>query len=222
MPQKKETRRYHHGDLRQALLAAAEEELTEKGVEGFSLRGCAKRAGVSHAAPAHHFKDAPALLTALAAAGFRRFVETQHRVQADVPPDPRAQMLAAGWGYVLFARENPALFKLIFTSDRTDFSHPELLQAAEAAYGDLVAGVEAIRAQSGGSDAPVIRDVAATWSIVHGLADLLSSGRLASLQGLDDIAQRAAIEEIISRVLPSGGTDHVPSETHRSTTRSGT
>ena len=58
---------YHHGDLRKALLDAAEAELAEKGVEGFTLRGCAKRAGVSHAAPAHHFKDANALLTALAA-----------------------------------------------------------------------------------------------------------------------------------------------------------
>ena len=62
---------YHHGDLRKALIEAAEAELAEKGVEGFTLRGCAKRAGVSHAAPAHHFKDANALLTALAVVAAR-------------------------------------------------------------------------------------------------------------------------------------------------------
>ena len=66
-------RDYHHGDLRAALLRAAEVELSERGVEGFTLRGCARRAGVSHAAPAHHFGDADGLLTALAAEGFARF-----------------------------------------------------------------------------------------------------------------------------------------------------
>ena len=60
---------YHHGDLRAALIAAAEEELAENGVDGFTLRGCARRAGVSHAAPAHHFKDVRALFTALATVG---------------------------------------------------------------------------------------------------------------------------------------------------------
>ena len=63
-------------DLRRALIEAAEHELTEKGFEGFTLRGCAKRAGVSHAAPAHHFKDAATLLSALAAEGFTRFLDT--------------------------------------------------------------------------------------------------------------------------------------------------
>ena len=65
---------YHHGDLAAALLAAAEAELAEKGVEAFSLRSVAKRAGVSHAAPAHHFGDATGVLTALATEGFRRFL----------------------------------------------------------------------------------------------------------------------------------------------------
>ena len=66
---------YHHGDLRAALIAAAEEELAENGVDGFTLRGCARRAGVSHAAPAHHFKDVRALFTALATIGLRRLAD---------------------------------------------------------------------------------------------------------------------------------------------------
>src|SRR5688572_25193146 len=70
---------YHHGDLRAALISAAEEELVEKGVDGFTLRGCARRAGVSHAAPAHHFKDVRALFTALATIGLRRLAETTER-----------------------------------------------------------------------------------------------------------------------------------------------
>ena len=89
---------YHHGDLATALLAAAEAELTEKGVEAFSLRQVAKRAGVSHAAPAHHFGDANGVLTALAAHGFAEFLATQHAFEARALKTPRDQLIAAGLG----------------------------------------------------------------------------------------------------------------------------
>ena len=88
---------YHHGDLRNALVAAAEAELAEHGIEGFTLRGCAKRAGVSHAAPAHHFGDAAGLLTAVAAAGFERFLTFQRQRQEAASPDPSSQLVAAGF-----------------------------------------------------------------------------------------------------------------------------
>ena len=92
---------YHHGDLRKALLEAAEAELAEKGVEGFTLRGCAKRAGVSHAAPAHHFKDANALAHRIG--GCRRasaFTTAWNDRQARAEKTPRAQFIASGIGYV--------------------------------------------------------------------------------------------------------------------------
>ena len=87
---------YHHGDLRAALIAAAEATLAETGVEGFSLRQVAKRVGVSHSAPAHHFGDTQRLLCALAAEGFRRFREAMLARQAAAAPDARAQLVASG------------------------------------------------------------------------------------------------------------------------------
>ncbi len=103
---------YHHGDLRAVLLEAGEAELAERGIEGFSLRGVAKRAGVSHAAPAHHFHDANGLLTALAAEGFRRFVDKQKaRQQVAARPIALSQLVAAGMGYIDFAMAHPALFR---------------------------------------------------------------------------------------------------------------
>ena len=78
-------RRYHHGDLAAALLVAGEAELVDKGIESFSLRGVAKRAGVSHAAPAHHFGDANGLLNAIAARGFERFVARQQDFRRRAP-----------------------------------------------------------------------------------------------------------------------------------------
>ena len=132
---------YHHGALRAALLDAAESELGEHGIEGFSLRGVAKRADVSHAAPAHHFRDANGLLTALAARGYERFLARQQDFQRQAPAEPRAQLEAIGVGYVNFALENPALFRLMFGSDRTDYDDPELKGTAEAAFFALVDGV---------------------------------------------------------------------------------
>lgn len=185
---------YHHGDLRAALLAAAEAELADRGVEAFSLRSVAKRAGVSHAAPAHHFGDAAGLLTALATEGFRHFLACQHRREALAASDPKSQVIAAGIGYVDFALERPALFRLIFTSARLNRDDPDLGAAGASSYRHLV---EQVTALNGGS-----ADVAAAWAMVHGLADLLISGRLPALAAMETMARDAVLDGLIRRVLP--------------------
>ncbi len=190
---------YHHGDLRKALLEAAEAELTEKGVEGFTLRGCAKRAGVSHAAPAHHFRDANGLLTALAAIGFERFLETQRRRQGKAGQDPVSQQVAAGLGYIDFALANPALFRLMFGSQRIDFEDPALQQAGQAGYEALVDGIRAVHRTDPRSDPPAGQDVLASWAIVHGLADLLLSGRMKDLHAMPTVQREHTLTGIIRR-----------------------
>jgi AcrR family transcriptional regulator len=191
------SRPYHHGDLRSALLAAAEAELADSGIEGFSLRAVARRAAVSHAAPAHHFGDATGLLTALAAEGFRRFLAAQAVREAAAPPDPQAQLIAAGLGYVDFALARPALFRLMFGSARPVFADPALQAAAEAAYGHLSAQVAACGGQGPG-------DVAVVWAVAHGLADLLAAGRLNVLGALPGPERDAALAAMIARALPGG------------------
>lgn len=197
-------RPYHHGDLRQALLAAAEAELEADGIEGFSLRRVAKCAGVSHAAPAHHFGDAAGLLTALAAEGFRRFLATQHarEAAASAPSSPRDRLVAAGLGYVDFACAHPALFRLLFASERPDFADPLLRTPARAAYQHLLDGIAAIRGAPPDDDPAGMADVTACWAIVHGLADLSQAGRLAWLQALPGPEREALMREVIGRVLP--------------------
>ena len=165
------------------------------------MRGCAKRAGVSHAAPAHHFRDATALLTALAAAGFRRFLDMQIAYRADAPDTPREKMLASGLGYIAFAREYPSLFRLIFSSDRPDYAEGELQQAASAAFDHLMGGVRALVGPEA-SQQQLMIDVAAVWAMVHGVADLVNSGKLSSLEALPEEARRPALVSIIERVLP--------------------
>jgi AcrR family transcriptional regulator len=186
---------YHHGDLRTALLAAAEAEIAERGIEAFSLRQVARRAGVSHAAPAHHFGDANGLLTALAAEGFRQFLATQEAVEATVPQTPRAQLIASGVGYVSFARARPALFRLMFGSQRTSYADAVLKAAADAALGHLMLRVKL----AGGQGA---QDIAAVWATAHGLADLMVSGRMKVIENLPDDALQDMIVGILARSLP--------------------
>lgn len=170
---------YHHGDLRAALIAAAEEELVEKGVDGFTLRGCARRAGVSHAAPAHHFKDVRALFTALAIIGLRRLAETTEAFGREAPAGTPEHFTAIGRGYVTFAIENPAYFRLIFRSDSLDRDNPELIEAGKAAFGVPVMAVGAYYGSDDPmSDPELLPLVIGLWSIVHGFSELLLSGQL--------------------------------------------
>jgi AcrR family transcriptional regulator len=192
-------RGYHHGDLRAGLLEAGEAELAERGVEGFSLRGVAKRAGVSHAAPAHHFRDANGLLTALAAEGFRRFVDKQKLRQQAADKDPLSLLVAAGMGYIDFAMAHPALFRLMFSSDRPNREAEDLHIAASAAYRQLVEDVARVRAPAGGEPAP--SEVMRTWAVAHGLADLMNSRRLKPLLGLRKAERDAALADMLRRSL---------------------
>jgi AcrR family transcriptional regulator len=182
---------YHHGDLRAALLAAAEAELAETGIEAFSLRHVARRAGVSHAAPAHHFGDANGLLTALAAEGFRRFLATQLAAEASVGHSAEAQLKASGVGYVEFALTRPALFRLLFGSGRPDYGDPDLKQAAEAAYDHL----NDLVARTGGG----ALDAAAAWAMAHGLADLMAGGRLKGMNNLSEVDRARLVADMIGR-----------------------
>lgn len=191
------TRPYHHGDLRAALLQAAEVELAERGMEAFSLRSVAKRAGVSHAAPAHHFGDAQGLLTALAAEAFRQFLATQAAREAVAAKDPASQLVAAGLGYVDFAIARPTLFRLMWQSNRPDFDVPELGKAARAAFQHLV---DQVAAAGGRTTA----DEAAVWALAHGLADLLASNRLSGVAALEPEARDAMIAGLLRRALPGG------------------
>jgi AcrR family transcriptional regulator len=194
-------RPYHHGDLRSALLAAAEAELLATGPERFSLRSVAKRAGVSHAAPAHHFGDADGLLTALTVEGFHRLLSAQSARERVATSAPRAQLIASGLGYIDFALAHPALFRLMFASDRPKHGTPTLYEAGKAAFDHLIARVGSIGAKVR-HDGQVTADVAAAWAIVHGLADLMRNGSLVAIATLPGADRDAVLTGIIDRAIP--------------------
>lgn len=155
------TLRYHHGELRPALLRAAAEVLEKEGPGALSLRELARRAGVSHNAPYRHFSDREALLAALAADGFRLLGEAL----------ARASGRARGEAYVRFALDHPQLFRLMFGGHLALARHRGLAEAAGRPYEALLG---AFRAQA--TIAEPERAAAAAWSLVHGLAHLLLDG----------------------------------------------
>jgi AcrR family transcriptional regulator len=126
-------RPYHHGHLRDTLLAEAERTLREQGVEQLSLRDLARQAGVSHAAPRRHFADRQALLDALAGAGFARLADEVATAVEDAGPDFRARLRATGAAYVRFATEDPALMELMFAAKNAS---GEVAGSGEVARGD--------------------------------------------------------------------------------------
>ncbi|WNI24366.1 TetR/AcrR family transcriptional regulator [Streptomyces sp. ITFR-16] len=160
-------RAYHHGDLRRAVLTAALDVIATEGPAALSLRDLARRAGVSHAAPAHHFKDRTGLLTAIATEGYTLFAAALAGA-----PDLRER----GVAYVRFAATHPAHFQVMFQPGLYRVDDPALLAAKEHASAELRAGVTGLPATGRGED-PRLAGVAA-WSLAHGFATLLLSGNL--------------------------------------------
>lgn len=184
------TRSYHHGDLRMALLEAATTELEEKGVEGFTLRSCARRAGVSHAAPAHHFGDVTGLLSAVAILAFGRLRESMHTQISEVEPGTVDHPIAAVLGYVYFAFERSSDFKLMFRTERLDQADPELREAGQSAFGLAAEAVGAfLHFPEPMSDPVHARRVVALWSLAHGVASLLLAQQLGPLSEGRKLAQ---------------------------------
>lgn len=191
----KQAKTYHHGNLRNALLLAGEEELIEKGVEKFSLRGVAKRAAVSHAAPSHHFGDIDGLINALATLSFERFGRAMIDRAAAENNGAEAKLLAICLAYIDYASNNHAMFDLQFSSGRTDACHPELRHASSASYQVLEDRVSAVLALTHRKLDDEKDAAPSVWALVHGLAGLF--GRRTTNGGPKGQDLKDALERIL-------------------------
>lgn len=177
---------YHHGDLRRTIVAAAVEAIGESGFDGWSLRELARRAGVSHAAPAHHFGDKAGVFTAIAAEGFALLADALEAAEPD--------FLAVGLAYVDFAATHPVHFGVMFQPNlyRTD---DEAVRQAEARAGDVLRkGARAVTKPTSGPEHTAL----AAWSIAHGFASLWIGGALRMPPGTDPVD---AARPVLRRLL---------------------
>ena len=179
---------YHHGDLRRTIVTAAIAAIGESGLDGWSLRELARRAGVSHAAPAHHFGDKTGVLTAIAAEGFGLLADALEAAEPD--------FLAAGVAYVEFAVHHPVHFAVMFQPGlyRTD---DEAVRTAETRAADVLRkGATAVSTAAAGPEHTTL----AAWSIVHGFAALWISGALRLPPGVDPAdAARPVLRTLLER-----------------------
>ena len=168
------TQPYHHGQLRVALTASGRALLEEKGIRGFTLRECARRAGVSHAAPAYHFASIDDLLAELATRGFQELGGAMAAERAQGGATGR--LVGQGVGYMAFAAGNPVLFQLMFSREANRIDTPALVAAAEAVRDLHAAAVEAAIPHASGEIKQRMTDFAG--ASVHGFISLLLDGQI--------------------------------------------
>jgi len=171
MRESHEARPYHHGDLRRALIDAASRLLEAEGPSALSLRAVAREAGVSPAAPYHHFKDKGELLEAVAQEGWDLLDQALAKAKA-AAPSPAAAMNELGVAYVCFARQNPALYRVMYDTARDRADLPDQMQAEkDSAY----CKVRDTLVEAGADPADEIDIELATtaaWCSAHGLAEM--------------------------------------------------
>ncbi|MHC2626777.1 AcrR family transcriptional regulator [Bradyrhizobium huanghuaihaiense] len=201
---------YHHGALREALLQAAERVLERDGLAGLTLRAVAREAGVSHAAPTHHFGDLTGLLSELAAVGFRQFNAAMASA-CDAAPTPLARALARPKAYVAYAQAHPGMYGIMFRTERLDYSRPSLHEAAEASFAGLANAIGAMRQEQISGDALTLEQgaaIARAWSMVHGFTTLLLDGRLKDI--LERLPEGTTAERLLESMLTAPITTKLP------------
>jgi AcrR family transcriptional regulator len=209
------SRPYHHGHLRRALLDAALQVLTEEGLEGLSLRKVARRAGVSEAAPYHHFASKAALVEALVVETLQQLAQSlQEAVQATVGT-PLDQLMATGVAYVRFALQHHAEFQILYRPELRLLSRPlpnadgmsrsPIDRAGMVAYQVLLDVIVACQ-QAGvvvpGDPLPL---ALTAWATVHGLAQLLLDGVVGEeILPQDILPDTLHLAHIVTAILAQG------------------
>ncbi|MGB8213624.1 MAG: TetR/AcrR family transcriptional regulator [Anaerolineales bacterium] len=210
MPEKK----YHHGDLKNALIEAGAEILSKEGIGALSLRKVARRAGVSHAAPYAHFTDKQALIAAISTEGYRRLYEELLGVVQQYQADPLRQFVEVAWTYVAFARSAPALFKVTFSSViEKEKDYPAFVEITTKNNLLLVELIQGWQAAGILKPGPADALAVSVWSLVHGFASLLIENQI-SHTVLDKLAVRALLLFALNQVslIPLDPKDFPPGE----------
>ena len=173
---------YHHGNLKEALIAAALDLIAQKGPAGFTFAEAARSAGVSPAAPYRHFRDRDELLASIAQQGFELFEKQLSAAWDDGRPDTFAAFSRVGKAYLAFAREHQAYYSAMFESGVPLQDNPALLIASERAFAIIRAAAERLVALAPPNmpRPPAMMMALHIWSLSHGIASLFGRGDAAS------------------------------------------
>ena len=168
---------YHHGNLREAMIAAALDMIRASGPNGFTLAEVARSVGVSGAAPYRHFRDRNALIAEIAKQGFEKFAEELFAAWDEGRPNPLAAVEASARTYLGFARREPAFYAAMFEPGFPLEDDPALLAASERAFGVLRLAADAVvRGMTQGKRPPSLMVALHIWSMCRGVASLFIEG----------------------------------------------
>jgi AcrR family transcriptional regulator len=190
--------------LRDDLLRAAEQEIDESGINSFGMRAVARRVGVSHQAPGHHFGNQRGLLTALAAKGFLVLTKRMRSARRRIPDEatPAERVATLGIGYMTFAKRHRALFAVMFRPELLDDRDPDLVAARESAYAVLLDEIVAARATGWGKNHSESALALTCWSTVHGAVTLWRDGTLDTF--VPDVGGIEAAARLVTETLNAG------------------
>jgi AcrR family transcriptional regulator len=169
-------RPYHHGNLREALLQGAVRVIAEVGPSAFTLREVARRAGVSHNAPYRHFRDKDAILTAVAAEGFRELTVAM-REAGERQSKALDKLKQSGLAYVAFAVRRPEHFAVMFDAPVRGGSDPDYAKTSQEAFGTLMTFIQDCQEEGQLPRGNTLERALYAWSLVHGIAKLVVAGR---------------------------------------------
>ncbi|HEV3104420.1 MAG TPA: TetR/AcrR family transcriptional regulator [Trinickia sp.] len=169
---------YHHGNLRNALIAEGRRALEEVGARELSLRYLARAVGVSEAAPSRHFPGKEGLLAAIAADGFRDLAALRHDIQVseETAIIKTYRMMRV---YVDFAQRHKGLFDLMVGPRIVERGiHEELTEESDKSFALFASAVEQLAVENGWNKKSLPLVTHAAWSVEHGLAALILSDRV--------------------------------------------
>ena len=190
-------RPYHHGDLSRALVDAARRILESEGPAALSLRAVAREAGVSPAAPYHHFKDKCELIEAVAHEGWEELGAAIAKARA-AAPSVREALTSIGVAYVCFARENPALYRVMYDGMRDRVQMPDHAKDPESGYSHVASAIVEAGANPEDTQELQLATIAA-WCAAHGVAEMAGFKEFDSLKeamGGEEPFVRAILDHI--------------------------
>ncbi len=189
MPPKK----YHHGDLKNALIKAGVEILSKEGVGGLSLRKVAKRAGVSHSAPYAHFTDKQSLIAAISTEGFKQLYTELENAVLPYVDDPKQQLKEGAWAYVKFAMNNTDTFNIMFSGVlEKEKEYPSFVEISRKTFNRVADVVQACQDAGILRPAPPELMAVSVWGQLHGIVLLMLEGQISHT-----VLDRFTIREIV-------------------------
>jgi AcrR family transcriptional regulator len=190
---------YHHGNLRKALLEIAVELIRERGADALTIRGVARRAGVSHTAPYRHFRNKASLLAAVACEGFEMMVKQTRERFSEIPNDTLARLRVCGIAYIDFAIQNPARYRVMFGPGRPHRKDSALRKASEESFGLLMECIKECQKDGTVKPGEPMEMALAAWSIVHGFSMLFIDNQIRE-KGMFEADRKAMMNMVVGNL----------------------